>query len=46
MSCESCKSDKGVKDVQWGVFIFGIYLFGAAIYGTIELFKNLMSLIK
>jgi len=46
MSCESCKSDGPIKKIQWGVFIFGTYLFGAAIYGTIELVKNLIALIK
>ena len=46
MSCESCKSEKPIKKIQWGLFIFGTYLFGAAIYGTIQLVKNLMVFFK
>lgn len=46
MSCESCKSERPIKNIQWGVFLFGTYLFGAATYGTIELVKNIIALIK
>ena len=46
MACQSCKSDGPVKNVQWGLFIFGTYIFGAAIYGTIEIVKNLIEYFK
>lgn len=46
MSCESCKSDVPVKNVQWGVIIFGIYFLGAAIYGTIQIVKDIMEFVK
>lgn len=46
MSCESCKSDGPVKNVQWGVIIFGLYFLGAAIYGTIQIVKDIIEIVK
>lgn len=46
MSCSSCKSKEGVNQVKWGVMVLGFYIVGAAIYGTVEIVKNLIELIK
>ena len=43
MACNECKK-KGVSKNQIGIMIFGFYLLGSAIYGTIQIFKHLMSL--
>ena len=45
MSCNECKKT-GVSKGQIGTIIFGFYLLGAAIYGTIEIIKNLIAFIK
>lgn len=44
MSCSSCKSKNGVENVKWGVLLFGLWVLSTSIYGTVELFKKLISL--
>jgi hypothetical protein len=46
MACKSCKSDKPIKNVQLGVIILGLYFFSAAIYGTVEIVKDIISFFK
>lgn len=46
MSCTSCKSNKGVNNVHWGVTVFGVYVLFASIYGTIELVKAIVQHLK
>ena len=46
MACASCKSDRPVNKVKWMVIILGFYVFFATIYGTIEIFKNLIEFFK
>ena len=41
--CNSCKQ-KGIKKNQIGSIILGLYIMGAAVYGTIVMIKNLISL--
>ena len=43
--CKSCKQ-KGISSNQIGMLILGIYLLGAAIYGTVTLFGKLIELFK
>jgi len=40
--CNKCK--KGMSRGQWGILIFGLYMFGAAVYGTIQIIKDIVSL--
>jgi hypothetical protein len=40
--CSKCQ--KGMSKTQWGMLIFGLYMFGAAVYGTIEMIKDVISL--
>jgi hypothetical protein len=44
VGCQSCKSDKGVKNTQRFVFITGGLLFALAIYGGIRLTQDIISL--
>jgi hypothetical protein len=44
VGCQSCKSDKGVKRVQKFMFITGGVVFALAIYGSIRLVQDIMSL--
>jgi len=46
MACQSCKSKNSVKNVQKWVIIFGLYFFGAAVYGTVEIIKNIIEFFK
>ena len=46
MACNSCKSENGVDKVKWTVLLLGVYVLGAAIYGTVEIVKNILTLIK
>lgn len=46
MSCQSCKSDGPIKNVQWGIIILGFYFLGAAIYGTIQIVKDIIEILK
>jgi hypothetical protein len=40
--CNSCKKENfGIK--EWGLIIFGFYMLGTSIYGTIQLIKHLMN---
>ena len=40
--CKQCK--KGMSTSQWGLLIFSLYMFGAGIYGTIHIIKDIISL--
>lgn len=40
--CSQCK--KGMSKTQWGLLIFSLYMFGAGIYGTIQIIKDVISL--
>ena len=40
--CKKCK--KGMSSTQWGLLIFSLYMFGAGIYGTIQIIKDIISL--
>ena len=40
--CKQCK--KGLNTTQWGILVLGLYLFGAALYGTIQIIKDISSL--
>jgi hypothetical protein len=44
VGCQSCKSDKGVKNTQRFVFITGGLLFALAIYGGVRLTQDIISL--
>lgn len=46
MSCKSCKSDGPIKNVQWGIIIFGFYFLGAAVYGTVQIVKDIIEFFK
>lgn len=46
MACSSCKSDRPVNKVKWVVILGGSYVLFATIYGTIEIFKNLIEFFK
>lgn len=41
--CQSCKQ-KGPGKFQIGTIIFGFYLLGSSIYGTIQIIKNILQL--
>lgn len=43
--CNSCKQ-KGIKKGQVGSVILGLYIMGAAVYGTIVLIEKLINLVK
>jgi len=43
--CSSCKQ-KGIKKGQIGSIILGLYIIGAAVYGTVVLIEKLINLIK
>jgi hypothetical protein len=43
--CSSCKQ-KGIKKGQIGSVILGLYIMGSAVYGTIVMIENLLSLFK
>ena len=43
--CKTCKQ-KGPGTFQIGTIIFGFYILFISIYGTIELFKDIMSWLK
>ena len=43
--CKSCKQ-KGPGPVQIGSIILGFYILGTSIYGTIVLFKDIISLFR
>ena len=40
--CNTCK--KGMSKTQWGLLIFSLYMFGAGLYGTIQIIKDIASL--
>ena len=40
--CKSCKQ-KTLTNSQWGIAILGIYLIFSSIYGTVKLFKEVIS---
>lgn len=40
--CNMCK--KGMSKSQWGILIFSLYMFGAGVYGTIQIIKDIVSL--
>lgn len=41
--CQSCK-DKSFTKSQWSLITLSFYILGTSIYGTIELFKLIVSL--
>jgi len=41
--CQKC-NQKPTSKTQYATIVLGFYLLGAAIYGTIKLFENLVSL--
>ena len=43
MACNECNQN-GISKNQIGIIVFGFYLLGASIYGTIEIVKNIISL--
>jgi hypothetical protein len=43
--CTSCKQ-KGIKKGQIGSIILGLYIMGAAVYGTIIIVNNIINLFK
>jgi hypothetical protein len=43
--CKTCKQ-KGPGTFQIGSIILGFYVLGTSIYGTIELFKHIVSWFK
>jgi hypothetical protein len=43
--CKKCKQ-KGPGVIQIGSIILGLYLLSSSIYGTIELFKHIISWFK
>jgi hypothetical protein len=43
--CKSCKQ-KGLNPGQWAMIISSFYILFAAIYGTIKLIHNLLSIIN
>ena len=43
--CKTCK-EKGPGTFQIGTIILGFYILFISIYGTIELFKGIISLFK
>jgi hypothetical protein len=43
-NCKKCKETKSFKHI--GVMVLGTYVLFATIYGTIEIVKNLIALIK
>lgn len=43
MSCNEC-NQKGISKNQIGTIILGFYLLGAAIYGTIQIVKDIINL--
>jgi hypothetical protein len=42
--CKKCNETKSFKHI--GVMVLGTYILFATIYGTIEIVKNLLTLIK
>jgi hypothetical protein len=40
--CNKCK--KGMSNTQWALLIFSLYMFGAGVYGTIQIVKDIVSL--
>jgi hypothetical protein len=40
--CKSCKN-KGLTRSQWGIAFLSVYLIFSSIYGTIKLFKEVIS---
>ena len=43
--CKKCKQ-KGPSPFQYGTIIIGFYILSAAVYGTIEIIKNIIEVIK
>jgi hypothetical protein len=43
-SCKKCNSKKALDSIPKGMLIFTIYFLVAAVYGTIEIVKNIISL--
>ena len=43
--CKTCKQ-KGPSNVQYGIIILGFYILSTAIYGTIEIIKNIIEFFK
>lgn len=43
MACNSCKSKKPVERVKWTIITVGLFITATAIYGTVQLLKNIMS---
>lgn len=43
--CKTCKQ-KGPSPFQYGTIIIGFYILSAAVYGTIEIIRNIVELIK
>ena len=43
-NCKKCKETKSFKHI--GVMVLGTYILFATIYGTVEIVKHLLSLIK
>ena len=41
--CKKC-NQKPASNVQYATIVLGFYLLGAAIYGTIKIFENIVSL--
>lgn len=46
MSCQSCKSKTKVNEIKWGVMIFGTWVLGTSIYGSVIIFSKLIDYIK
>jgi hypothetical protein len=46
MSCNSCKSNKGVNNVHWGITLLGVYVLFSAIYGTVQLVNTIIQHLK
>ena len=41
--CEDCtKTD--MNQIKWGIALFGFYIMGSSIYGTVELIKYIINL--
>ena len=43
--CKTCKQ-KGPSPFQYGTIIIGFYILSAAVYGTIEIIRNIVELIR
>ncbi len=46
MACSSCKSNRPINRVKWGVLILGSYIVFSSVYGTIEIFKIIIEFFK